>query len=377
MAGDIFKGISELRMVLDTETDHASPDNETTYSAIRKAIESLFLLLLSTGATGTLTSDPTDDTTGDAIDTGAGFTDDLHNGRTILFTDGLAIGEMFTIDDTVAADNAVYCTGDNLYDAGARSGDEYVILYDILVNTDGHDHDNVNSPSVVLADGQVTQAKLDTNQSTVSVDCPAVATYYTAAIPGGEYGFNAQVYVLDEIDVDFVGFAYENNGPASWSTPKAKFTSADVAGAGAQMAYARVRFVDTSSEVYWYFALTDKDTGILIKDVLTPEHPVFFEDTNDPSEVEHPFDDYDPGKHKIVVSIVDKDIRADAESANENLLIHLHKHYRQDFKSTATWPVEKVTVGLPENKKTGISLRQARLSMSSSRQFLNRIMSNA
>lgn len=48
MASVIFTGIDALRMVLETETDANSPDNETTYGAIRKAIETLFLLLLGT-----------------------------------------------------------------------------------------------------------------------------------------------------------------------------------------------------------------------------------------------------------------------------------------------------------------------------------------
>ena len=38
MAAEIFTAISALRMVLDTETDADSPDNETTFAAIRKAI---------------------------------------------------------------------------------------------------------------------------------------------------------------------------------------------------------------------------------------------------------------------------------------------------------------------------------------------------
>ena len=63
MAADIFKAISNLRMVLDTETDADSPDNETTYPAIRQMIETLFILCFGE-STGTLTSDPPDDATG-------------------------------------------------------------------------------------------------------------------------------------------------------------------------------------------------------------------------------------------------------------------------------------------------------------------------
>lgn len=172
MAAEIFRAISNLRFALDTETDADSPDNETTFAAIREAVEILYKLLLSTGTTGTLTSDPPNDATGEAEDTGAGFTDDEHNGRTLIFTDGNAKGNFYTIDDTVAADNAVYCTGDNLYADGARSGDAYEILYDIKTNTTGHNHDDVNSAPVNLEDGTVQALYWDyaegTEHTTVS-----------------------------------------------------------------------------------------------------------------------------------------------------------------------------------------------------------------
>lgn len=132
-------------MLLDTETDDESPVDEELMSQIRENPEVLFLLLFWTGASGTLTSDPPNDTTGWCVDTAAGFTDDEHNGHTIVFLDGTDKGSFYTIDDTEAANNRVECAGDNLYSAGVRSGDPYIILYDIKANSDGHDHDWVNS----------------------------------------------------------------------------------------------------------------------------------------------------------------------------------------------------------------------------------------
>jgi len=159
---DIFDTpLGSLRMILDSEVDTDSPITETLMDGFRVRGESILVLGFSTGVTGTLTSDPTNDTTGDAVDTAAGFTDDQHNGRSLVFTDGNAKGNIYTIDDTVAADNAVYCTGDNLYSDGARSGDAYEIFYDLLANTDGHDHDGVNSRQVVLADAGVGAKKLE------------------------------------------------------------------------------------------------------------------------------------------------------------------------------------------------------------------------
>ena len=66
--------------------------------------------------------------------------------------------------DTSSSNNRVVCTGDNLYSAGARSADDYIILGNLRqTSEDGHNHDNINSPTVVLADDQVTQAKIADN----------------------------------------------------------------------------------------------------------------------------------------------------------------------------------------------------------------------
>ena len=187
MASVIFTGIDALRMVLETETDADSPDNETTYGAIRKAIEVLFLLLLGTGDSGTATSDPPDNTTGVLTDTGAAYDVDEHNGRTLLITSGNARGNIYTIDDTAAT--TLTCTDDNLYSDGVRSADDYVILYDTLVNTDGHDHDDVNSKPVMgVADDAITQSELKISTGSVST-----TTAEEKLLPGGLYGFYPQV----------------------------------------------------------------------------------------------------------------------------------------------------------------------------------------
>lgn len=150
---DIFKGLSYLRMILDTETDFDSTVGEELKSQIRENIEALLILLAGTGVSGSATSDPPNDTTGVLTDTAQSFTADSHNGKTLVMTSGLAKGNAYTIDDTTAT--TLVCTGDNLYADGVRSGDSYLVLYDVKTNTDGHDHNGVNSKEVVLAKGRV------------------------------------------------------------------------------------------------------------------------------------------------------------------------------------------------------------------------------
>lgn len=147
MAAEIFTAISALRMVLDSETDADSPDNETTFAAIRVAIESLFLILLGTGVTGTVTGiaeEVLTDTTN--------FVDSAHLEHTLLMTSGSAKGNMYTIDSNTTS--ALTCTGDTMDSDGVAIADTYVILYDCKTST-GHTHDAKNAKSVDLADNSV------------------------------------------------------------------------------------------------------------------------------------------------------------------------------------------------------------------------------
>lgn len=178
MAAEIFTALSNLRIILDTETDADFPINETTYTAIRYTIESLIILALSTGVTGgSATSDPPDDSTGVLADTGAAYTADEHNGRALLMTSGLAKGTAYTIDDT--ATQSLTCTGDNLYADGVRSGDDYHVLYDTKVNADGHDHDSINSAKKTTDSGELMLVAYDHEGGTEHTNAGAWATQVT------------------------------------------------------------------------------------------------------------------------------------------------------------------------------------------------------
>jgi len=137
-----FWTIDGYRVILDTETDADSDLNEELLSQIRENGEARDMLNFYTGDSGTATSDPPDDTTGVLTDTGASYAVDEHNGRSLLITSGTAKGFIYTIDDTTAT--TLVCTSDNLYDDGLRSGDEYLVMYN-LKNTLAHNHDGANS----------------------------------------------------------------------------------------------------------------------------------------------------------------------------------------------------------------------------------------
>jgi hypothetical protein len=139
-------------IISDTATDADSPDSALTRTKERQLIELLLTSVHGNFREGTLTSNPPNDTTGYAYDTAASFTADQHNGRRIIFTDGNAKGQDFLIDDTVAGSRVV-CTGDNLYSAGARSGDGYIITGNFRDTGGGHDHDDQNSRVANYRDG--------------------------------------------------------------------------------------------------------------------------------------------------------------------------------------------------------------------------------
>jgi len=143
--------LSNFRPILTTETDADSGATEELMSQLRENIECLLMLMFGTGVTGSATEDPPNDTTGVLTDSARSWDVDVHNGRTLVITSGLAAGFCYTIDDTTAT--TLVCTGDNLYADGVRSGDTYMIFHDIKNNADGHNHDGVNSAELQLAAG--------------------------------------------------------------------------------------------------------------------------------------------------------------------------------------------------------------------------------
>ena len=363
MASVIFTGIDALRMVLETETDADSPDNETTYGAIRKAIEVLFLLLLGTGDSGTATSDPPDDTTGVLTDTGAAYTIDEHIGRTLLITSGNARGNIYTIDDNAAT--TLSCTDDNLYSDGVRSADDYVILYDTLVNTDGHDHDDVNSkPVVSVSAGAITQAELST--STVEIS-QVNGGYSQQTVTGASsYAFWPQIKETGDAGVTVqIGGAGTQPGPTYITQVYISYQTAS-SGTG----YAQFRYITASGEVFWLFILRDKNTKEILCSSASPDH-CSFGNGGKPELIHHPFlgvyedggklyfDGMNDGTREVEVICINPDnqellnIKSAIGSGSGNvpdrsLLQIVLEDYDIDDSVRPSYPDVSVTVGLPD-----------------------------
>ncbi len=145
MAASIFTGLSNLSPILHTQTDADSPINQTLKDGIRYFLEGLTILGYSTGNTGAVTTI----TETVLTDSGETWTVDEHINRTLVITSGLAIGNMYQIDDNTA--DTLTCTGETMVSDGVAISDNFEIFFDLLNNTDGHDHDGVNSSLVNLS----------------------------------------------------------------------------------------------------------------------------------------------------------------------------------------------------------------------------------
>ena len=291
MAAEIFTAISALRMVLDSETDADSPDNETSYGALRVAIESLFLILLGTGVDGTVT------TIAETVltDTG-GFVDSAHIDHTVLMTSGDAKGNTYTIDSNTTT--ALTFTGDTMVSDGVAIDDTYVILYDIKTNLDGHDHDAKNSANVVLADGSITEAKYGSGsvdqtalKTTLGTVTNATTSYEDETITGGTYCFFPQSKVTG-------GNLEIHMGEGTVSTGAAYVTrAATKCGTGSNTLTVNTRYVTASGELFWIFVKYDS-LGNIATTSAASDHPCF---GNNPY-VEQPFNTRNPGDNIVVIN---------------------------------------------------------------------------
>ena len=276
MAAEIFTAISALRMVLNSETDADSPDNETSYGALRVAIESLFMILLGTGFDGTVSGIST--TTITHADAAQGT--DTHNGRTTIMTSGACKGNFYTIDDS--DDQTLIHTGDDPEADGVEIGDTFVVLFDIKANLDGHDHDAINSKNVVLADASIATAKYgvaSVDQTALGASCVGIsevkvgvgnagaslAAVTEVAVPMQDYCFFPSIYGQ-------VNTIRMNAGDTAGATYVGRFALYNVSSDTAYNWTAYWRYITATDEQFIY-AVRDTTTGEVIGTWMCDDPP--------------------------------------------------------------------------------------------------------
>ena len=366
MAASIFRALSNLRMVLDTETDADSPHNETTYAALREMAEMLFKLAFSTGETGTVT------TIAETIltDSARTWTIDEHIGRTLLMTSGAAKGNFYTIDDNAAT--TLTLTGDTLVSDGVVITDDYEILFDIKTNSDGHDHDDTNSKKIVAS---IDQTSLKT--TTVELNQLKDVASNKAVTGAGSYAFWPQVKEegtngdLDvSVSLNFAGATYA-------TVCYMNYTST----IGGEYGYARFRYVQASGEAFWIFILREKATKEIFSMTAAPDH-CCFGNGGKPKLTPHPFVDvyeengklYFDGHEKtkkeveiLVINPSEKQVtemkRAqfvdDDDKPDRAFLQVLIEDYEINDTIEPDWPAIPVTVGLPPDWEDAYHARKS------------------
>lgn len=351
-----------VRYVLDTEDDHKSPITDNYKQAQRYMIEQLFMLLFDTGISGAAAINPPDDTTG-VFTASMSWASSSHNGKTLAIASGLGKGKVYSILTT--GTNTLVCSGSNLFSDGVRAGDSFKLFHDLINNVDGHDHDAVNSPRVVLADNQVVTAKINALAVTeAKIGASAVAAGKLKAavgggslsadglitISGGGYSFHPTMYgaAAGICDVYF-GYGTTNLLPVGAYT-----ACIACVGAWGNTFYWNNYYIQSSGELHWLYILTDKLSGKMLGSWHAPDHPCFG-NGGDPELLPQPFLHFDPTKHDLLVcnpphsliwELRDK-VRT-VERNRKGLIQVLHELYEPDLSIEPAWPEIPVTVHLDE-----------------------------
>ncbi len=201
----------------------------------------------------------------------------------------------------------------------------------------------------------VSQSLLKTSSGSVSLLTSSNSSNSgNLTLPGGEYGFYPQVRVSTSTGHASITIAASYFNTTTYTT---NINITGTAGASDLTTYAQQRYVTSSGEVYWIFILRDKESKTIISLWQAPDHPCFG-NGGDPVLVSHPFPDFDPRKHEIVVITPDKEEVTrmlgrcsipGEDTPSRDIIDVIINDYMIIEDSSPLWPEVPVTVGLPKN----------------------------
>lgn len=154
---------------------------------------------------------------------------------------------------------------------------------------DDHDHDGINSKSVVLADDSVTQAKIGPNAVGLSElkctdDAGGSATVTTLfTMVGGRYSFHPQTKVS-------AANQWKSGLGPNTAVSFGTYLYAEEMQDGATFYYVN-SYVAASGEQFWIFILRNRITKEIIATSYAPDHPCFGQRAG-PDVFPHPFADF-------------------------------------------------------------------------------------
>lgn len=205
---------------------------------------------------------------------------------------------------------------------------------------------NIGSSGITggyIGGGQIAQVHLKTTYGEVSGDG-------NRTLPGGTYGFYPQVKAASGFSVD----AFIASGATNASFVTNIYIYGASVGDGALQ-----RYITSSGEVYWIFILRDRQNGTLLGVWSAPDHPCFG-NGSDPVAVAHPFPDYNPEKHEILLfNPTDEEVEEmqdwchDTDGPTRSMIDAFLELYDISDLRDAAWPTKAVTVGLPRKTRSG------------------------
>lgn len=222
----------------------------------------------------------------------------------------------------------------------------------------GNDYRLNNTRSPANNSVSISKLKIGHTYTYASTINTVVSVVWT--LPGGRYGFMPTYYSSDAYVT--VGLSF----PSLQDTveqSRIKITVSAVQHPHTKYGYVRQSYITSSGEVHWIFILRDKKTKSIISMVSSSDHPCF--GSNKPLLIQHPFCNYDPIKHEIVVvnpslseieEIENQTIVEDETLPDKNILQVITEEYEIDEDSNPEWPTKKISIGLPKHikdKKTG------------------------
>ena len=232
---------------------------------------------------------------------------------------------------------------------------------------------NGTYPNPVIAPGAISQAKLKTAVGEVSLSqtgikpAAGVLNWYHGSgfriLPGGEYGFTVQgktevnngdgkgAWVAGYLPITPVSNRSSSMPSVIWGQPSHSGSSyknivtllvwARGRDANATV-YVRQRYVTSSGRDHWVFLLIDKDTKEVISSYQAPDHPSYGTAGTE-KETPHPFVDYDPKKHKVV--LLDNDILSEIKAkvtSKRSMLTVISEDYELDWSSKPAYSEREI-----------------------------------
>jgi len=220
----------------------------------------------------------------------------------------------------------------------------------------------ISSPPV--GDGSISQAKLKTTTGEVSrTQSGSGFSGGLSALPGGEYGFYPQnkiTYSGTESGYGRMSISYYSTGPL-YPTAHSSYATRIWMGAGVNTSgdttiYALQRYITASGKDHWIFLLVDKTTKQVIGSYQAPDHPCANQGGATEIDIPHPFGNYDPKKHEIILvdNIILKDLIPLIDYKNTLLTLINEKCLIDDTKRPKFEPREIIKINeYPEKVRFG------------------------